>query len=250
MLPEYPTAAGDMQVVFTGRGNVTYRWEKNGQVIAGEEKPFLSSKRFSRGDIITVVVAANGEEGIATTTIGNSPPQVTSVAVSPENICRGVDITATPQAFDADGDPIRYSFRWVINGEELPEDTPVLKGDRFNSGERLSLKVTPMDDQDSGDEYATQAFTVPNCAPFFVTTPPKSFEGNTYIYGARAEDPDGDAIRYSLVSAPPGMTINSGTGRLVWKVAGQSGSHDIEIEAKDSNGLSAYQKYTLAISIK
>lgn len=250
MLPEYPTAAGDLQVVFTGKGNLTYRWEKNGLLIAGEQRPFLSRKRFSRGDSITVVVAASGEEGRASVTIGNSPPQVTSVAVSPENICRGVDITATPAAFDADGDPIRYSFRWIINGQELPGDNPVLKGDRFNSGERVSLKVTPRDDQDAGNEYATQAFTVPNCAPYFVTIPPKVFDGNTYIYEAMAEDPDGDAIGYSLVSAPSGMTINSSTGRLVWKVAGQSGNHDIEIEAKDSKGLSAYQKYTLAIKIQ
>jgi hypothetical protein len=249
ILPEEPTVAEDLQVVFTGSGNVRYRWDKNGQLIEGANGPILTRKLFSRGDRITVRIVTNGQEDSASLTIGNAPPQVTSVAVSPENICRGVDLTAIPQGFDADGDSIRYGFKWLINGQELPEDTPVLKGGRFNSGERISLKVTPSDDQDAGKEYATQAFTVPNCAPYFVTTPPTAFEGNTYSYEARAEDPDGDAIRYSLVSAPPGMTINSSSGRLVWKVARQPGNYDIEIEAKDDKGLATYQKYTLSINI-
>lgn len=249
ILPEVPTAAEDLQVIFTGSGSAAYRWEKNGVVIAGEQGARLAKKWYARGDMITAVVTAKGEEGRASLTIENALPEVTSVAVSPENICRGVDITATPAGADADGDPIGYSFKWIVNGEELSEDTPVLKGDRFKCGDRVSLKVTPHDDYGTGRAFATQAFVIPEALPRFVSSPPTSFSGNTYVYDAKAEAPDGDAISYALVSAPPGMTINRSSGRIEWQVSRESREYTIEIEAKNSKGLCGYQRYSLAITI-
>ena len=249
ILPEIPTAAEDLQVVFSGGGSVAYRWEKNGQEIEGEKGARLAKKWFSRGDRITAVVTANGEEGRASLTIESAPPQVVSVSVTPENICRGVDITAVPVGSDADGDPVRYSYKWIVNDQEQPGDTPVLRGDRIKCGDRVSVKVTPSDSYGAGREYATQSFVIPSAAPYFVSHPPTTFSGDTYIYEARAEDPDGDAISYALVSPPSGMTINNNTGRLEWQVARQTRNYDVEIEAKDSKGASARQRYTLAITI-
>jgi hypothetical protein len=154
-----------------------------------------------------------------------------------------------PAGTDADGDPIGYSYRWLVNGQEQPGETPVLKGDRFKCGDRISVKVTPSDGNGTGREYVTQAFTIPGAAPVFVSRPPTTFSGDTYIYEVRAEAPDGDTINYALVAAPPGMTIDSRTGRLEWPVTRQAHNYDIEIEARDSKGASARQKYTLAITI-
>lgn len=249
ILPDVPTAAEDLQAVFRGEGNVTYRWEKNGAVLADERGARLSRKLFSRGDRITLIATAGGEEGMASLTIENAPPQITSVSVTPENICRGVDITAVPAGIDADGDPIRYRYRWFINGEELPDDTAVLKGDKFKSGDRVSLKITPSDDYGDGPEYATQAFVIPDALPYFVSTPPATFKDTTYVYDAQAKDPQGGSISYALVSAPPGMTIDGATGRIEWQVAGQSGSYAIEIEARNSKGQAARQKYNLAVTV-
>lgn len=249
IVPEVPTADEDLQVVFTGSGSPTYRWEKNGQLIDGEQGARLARKMFARGDGITAVIIANGEEGRAALTIQNAPPQVTSVTLTPDNICRGVDITAVPAGSDADGDPIGYRYRWLVNGQELPEDTPVLKGDRFKGGDRISVKATPHDGYGAGREYATQAFTVPAAAPRFVSTPPPAFSGTTYVYDVKAEDPDGDGLRYALLAAPPGMSINTSSGRVEWPVTRQSGNYTIEIEAKNGKGLSTTQKYTLAITV-
>ena len=248
ILPEVSSAADDLQAVFSGGGSVTYRWEKNGQVLEGEQSQRLAKKCFSRGDVIGVVVTSNGEQGRASLTIGNAPSQVTSVSVTPANIRRGVNITAIPAGFDADGDPIRYSFKWVINGQEMPEDSQVLKGDVFKCGDKVSVKVTPYDGYEAGREYATQAFVVPNAPPYFVSDPPVTFNNNVYVYDVKAEDPDGDAISYTLVSAPAGMTINSSTGRIEWQMARQSRDYSMEIEARDSKGSTARQKYSLTVS--
>jgi hypothetical protein len=249
ILPDNPTAANDLQVVFTGTRNVKYQWDKNGQPIEGEFGPTLPKKLFSRGDRITIHIVANGQQDSASLTIQNAPPNVTSVSVDPVNICRGVDITAAPRSYDADGDSIKYSYKWIINGEESIDDTPVLGGNRFKEGDRVALKITPSDDLGKGEEYVTQSIIIPNCPPYFVTTPPDSFEGNRYTYEAKARDPDGGSVSYSLVAAPQGMTIDNYTGRIEWKVLNQNRSYDIDIEAKDDKGLVTHQKYTLNINL-
>ena len=249
ILPEIPTAADDLQVIYTGSGSAAYRWEKNGAVIAGETGARLARKWLTRGDRITAVVTANGEEGRATLSVENALPQVTAVSVTPENICRGVDITAAPTGVDTDGDPVSFTFRWFINGQEVSERSAVLKGESFKCGDKVSLKVTPHDANGAGAEYATQAFAIPPAAPYFVSQPSTAFSGATYVYEAKAVDPDGDVINYALVSAPPGMSINKTTGRMEWQVTGRSGDYGIELEARNSRGGIANQKYTLTVTI-
>jgi hypothetical protein len=249
ILPENPTAANDLQVVFTGTGNVKYQWDKNGQPIEGQNGPALPRKLFNRGDRITIHIVANGQQDSASLTIQNSPPNVTTVSFDPENICRGVDINAAPTSYDADGDLIKYSYKWIINGEESFDDTPVLGGNRFKAGDRIALRVIPSDDFGPGKEYVTQSTAIPNCPPYFVSTPPNSFEGNRYTYEVKARDPDGGPVSYSLVAAPQGMTIDNNTGRIEWTVLKQNRSYDIDIEAKDNEGLVTHQRYTLNINL-
>jgi hypothetical protein len=250
LLPEAPTVTTDLQVVHAVGGNVGYRWARNGRIIEEETAPLLSRKWFSRGDTISVTVIADGQEAAASIMINNSPPVVTSVMLSPEQLRRGVDITALPQAVDADGDNVRFSYKWRINGNDVPEDRPMLNGNQFKRGDRISLTVTPYDSSGPGEVFNSKEIIIPNAAPSFVTTPPKDFSGDTYFYQAMAEDPDGDPITYSLVSPPAGMTIDSNTGMIQWKIGGdQAGNHTIEIVAQDPEGAKMSQKYTLAITI-
>jgi len=57
-----------------------------------------------------------------------------------------------------------------------------------------------------------------NDAPEFVTFPRDTIavQGLLFLYDADAVDPDGDGIRYSLIVAPTGMTIDSATGAVNW----------------------------------
>jgi hypothetical protein len=250
LLPEAPTVTTDLQVVHAVGGKVSYRWERNNRIIEEETASLLSKKWFTRGDTISVTVIADRQEATASIVINNSPPVVTSVLLNPEQFRRGVDITALPQAVDADDDNVRFSYKWKINGNEVLEDTPILKGNQFKRGDRISLAVTPYDSSGSGEVFNSKEIIVPNAAPSFITTPPKDFSGDIYFYQAMAEDPDGDPVTYSLVSLPAGMTVDSKTGMIQWKIGGdQAGDHTIEIIAQDSEGAKIAQKYTLAITI-
>jgi len=65
------------------------------------------------------------------------------------------------------------------------------------------------------------------------------------------EDPEGDPITFSLASAPPGMTIDSKTGVITWRVSEKyAGTHIVEIVAQDPLGIRVTQKYPLSITMK
>lgn len=251
ILPESPTSSDDLLAVFSGGGAVSWSWEKNGQILEDEKGPKLPKSRFAKGDTISVTVMAEGQEGNASVTIANSPPEIRSVRLTPDSICRGVDISAVPDGVDNDGDEIRYGCKWIINGEETADNSLVLKGDRIKKGDVISAAITPYDSYGAGKTYKTQAITVPKAGPCFISTPPAAFRGKIYTYNAVAKDPDGSTITYFLASSPPGMTIDEKNGRISWLVSEKSGGlHTIEVVALNSEGAKAAQRYSLNITLQ
>ena len=90
-----------------------------------------------------------------------------------------------------------------------------------------------------------------NRPPAFTTVP--ALEANPtrpYAYDSNADDPDGDALRYSLVAGPDGMTLNSTSGLLNWTpTETQLGSFDVTIQADDGRSGSAEQRYTIVSQV-
>ena len=89
-----------------------------------------------------------------------------------------------------------------------------------------------------------------NRPPEFVSEPnTEAGVDRPWNYDAKAVDPDGDNLTYSLVSGPGGMTIDTNTGRLSWTPGAQYvGSHQVVIEARDPGGLSCRQEFTLTVA--
>ncbi len=89
-----------------------------------------------------------------------------------------------------------------------------------------------------------------NRPPVFVSTPKTdAIAGMRYNYQAKAVDPDGDSLTYSLKIKPLNMRIDSITGLITWfpkfldlKV------HDITVVATDELGKTAEQKYKLNVT--
>ncbi len=253
IVPAAPTVRSAVQVELSGFSsaeNAVYRWTRNGQAVEGVNGPALSLENFSKGDSVSVAVSAGGREAAASVTIVNSPPVITSVPFSPEDIHGGADITVSPTATDADGDLIRFSYVWKVNGREAGGDGPALQGSLFRKGDRISLTVTPSDNEGPGPVFASKELVIPNASPRFTTTPPSEFRGETYAYQAAAEDPDGDRITYSLGQAPQGMAIDAHTGLVTWTIGrSQGGAHVIEVIAQDADGGRDTQRYTLSVTI-
>lgn len=238
-------------VVRNGGKGCTFRWLRNGNAIAGQRGDTLPDHNFLKGDEITVQVSEGAKSAQSSTTIVDSPPQVISVPFVDPHAHHGVDLVVKPEGADPDGDPVSFHYIWFVNGNKLANhDSPVLRGDEFQKGDRISLEVIPSDGESEGPIFYGKEFDIPDAPPRFVSTPPKEFKGFTYEYDSRAKDADGDPITYSLKTAPSGMTIDAETGRVVWKI-GENGEGrvPITIVAQDSDGMKAAQHYVLNINI-
>jgi putative Ig domain-containing protein len=250
ILPETPTVLTNLQVVFSCTGSVTYEWRRNNQIIVGEVTGWLLKNQFVKGDEVAVTVTCDGKEGTALVKIGNSPPSVLSVPFSPNDIHAGVDITVKPVGYDPDGDDVEFHYKWSVNGNEIENDSPILTGDHFKRGDKVALTVIPYDHDGNGTPFASVNIVIPNGAPRILSSPPQEIHGEVYTYKVIAEDPDGDPITFSLVTAPDGMTIDSQTGEIKWPITEKSsGDHVVEIAVQDPGGLQTTQKYTITISL-
>lgn len=253
ILPESPTAMTDLQVQadFPGATTATYQWKRNNQVIIGEYTARLARNQFSRGDTISATVTAGGMEGTVSVVISNSSPKVVSVPFSPENVYAGVDITVNPVGENPNGEEVKFHYKWLISGKEVSEDTPVLRGDRFKRGDRVTLTVIPYDREGEGEPFKSKQMVIPDAPPRIVSSPPQNFQSEVYAYQVAAEDPDGDPITFSLASAPPGMTIDNKKGVITWQMKDTpAGIYNVEIVAQDPEGRQATQKYSIPIDMQ
>jgi hypothetical protein len=247
IIPELPTPLTDLEALSELKDAVL-RWEKNGKVIEGESTSRLLKSHFSKGDRIRITAHAGSREASAAVQIGNTPPVVKEATIGPHFIHRGIDITATPTGYDGDGDNISYFYRWSINGSEVGEHTEVLKGNQFKKGDKIVLTIVPSDSDGEGEVYTSVPLVIPNAPPRF-TSEPAPFRSSRYEYNARAEDPDGDKVRYSLGAGPSGMAVEGDTGKVTWAISRENvGDHSVEIQAQDEANLTVTQKFTLTIT--
>ncbi|WP_182864853.1 putative Ig domain-containing protein [Rhodopirellula sp. JC639] len=71
----------------------------------------------------------------------------------------------------------------------------------------------------------------------------------TYRYDVDAIDADGDALTYTLTTAPEEMGIDSATGLITWMPSQDDiGQHDVAVRVSDGNGGVATQHYTVTVS--
>ena len=71
-----------------------------------------------------------------------------------------------------------------------------------------------------------------------------------YTYNIMATDPDaGDTLIFSLLVAPSGMILDSGTGLIRWTPSGnQAGTQSVSVQVTDSTGLIDVQNFSITIS--
>lgn len=94
-------------------------------------------------------------------------------------------------------------------------------------------------------EIAAGANQNPN---FTSEAPASTTYGDLFRYDAVASDPDNDALAYSLITGPDGMTLNSQTGTLVWQPQeSQLGDQAVVLRVADGRGGVAVQRFDLSV---
>jgi hypothetical protein len=193
-----------------------------------------------------MVTPSQGE--MATGGIGkqNSPPEIKGVRFVPEVFHVGDTLGVVASGFDADKDDVSITYEWRVNGEEAGQTDrlsfPVRRGDQ------VDVTMVPFDGKDYGRPVTLES-KILNCPPMIIPNEEADFDGETYLYQVKAQDPDGDKLTYSLASAPEGMTINPASGLVTWDVPKEyTGLTNVSAIIKDGHGGQA--QYDMKVTIK
>ncbi len=98
--------------------------------------------------------------------------------------------------------------------------------------------------------YGVKFYALTNTAPSVFTSNSitEIGVGAKYQYGARALDPEGDELRYSLTAAPSTATIDAATGVILWNpIESDVGSTRWIVRATDPYGLYAEQRFDVTV---
>lgn len=233
------------------QGEVSYRslWRVNGKEVS--DQPVLPLAGFRQGDLVEVeIVPMNGKSvGVAIRSepvrIGSRPPKLTALKLVPDAPTVGEPVRVAAESFDADGDFVRYRYQWFVNNKPVEGDHgETLDGKLFRSGDTIYAIVTPVNASE-GSARVTPPVRVANHAPKISSIPPAEMKGDQYIYSVFAKDPDEDALHFQLVEGPSGMTLDPGSGLLVWKPDSLDKKINIVIEVNDAKGGKDIQQFVM-----
>jgi RHS repeat-associated protein len=155
-------------------------------------------------------------------------------------------------AADPDGDPAAWSLDAAPIGMSIHRETGAIRWtpreDQMGTHQVVLRATDPL------GASTVQSFAIEvNCAntpPLILSTPPtEGAVGETYFYGVRAIDPDGDRVTLSLASGPQGMTI-SPTGLIRWTpvAADNNETRSVIVRADDGDGGFVLQQFQIVVS--
>jgi hypothetical protein len=236
---------------------LVYVWRWDGQRAGNGEASFLVPKD-GKGRALEVEVRANDGESESAplglrAEVGNSPPKMLELVLEPaKELAAGDTVVASPRAQDPDGDPLQFAFTWLVNGRALPERGAALGPSNFRRGDTIELEVTASDGDDESEILRGPELRVVNSPPVFKSQPKGLDPDGTFRYTPEIGDPDGDRrLRFRLVTAPKGMTIDWLRGAVAWRPGeDQEGRHQVAIEVDDLEGGLATQNFHVDVAFE
>jgi outer membrane protein assembly factor BamB len=284
VLPARPRKGEALRAVFAVPAEdadgdaLSYRfaWRKNGVVLpVGGDGREVPGSEVARGDRFEVTVVPNdgevdGPPGAASATVVNTAPVPPRIAIEPRRPKGGdtLALTIAEPARDADGDAVRLAIAWTREGRSTGTGAETLGPTDFKKHERVRVVVTPKDGEEAGEPVAAEVLvddavpTAPVVA--FATERPTVTAPLATVLRAKAQDADGDALRYRYrwlkdgapLAAPDG-TEASRTAPF-WTAAAEIPARelrkgqrwDVEVQAFDGerSGPSARATVTIANS--
>ena len=222
---------------------LSYQWLRNGVPVPEGKSRTFNSQGMRKGNRLSVRVQIQGQPGAIESPplrLANTPPKIASVAISPERPALGQPLTATVQALDSDGDPIRYRYRWSKGEQTIPsETTATLPGSQLARGDQGTVEVMATDGEDMSEAARSRPVTVSGHPPVILSQPPSEPpQGGVYTYQIVSRDPDGGPVVLSLISGPPGMTLDPQSGLLSWRLPQERGAaYSVVVRATDQDGV-------------
>jgi len=184
----------------------------------------------------------------------NSAPEISGNA--PRVIKVGVAYSFTPQATDADGDPLTFSINnkpmWVTfdisNGNIT--GVPLLGHEGTYNDIEISVSDGLMSIMLPQFSISVEPNTTPNMPPEIDGTPATRVTvGDSYMFAPTGSDPDGDQLSYSIQNIPGWATFSPSTGKLSGTPqSGQEGTFsNIAISVSDSISTASTPPFSITV---
>ncbi len=267
LYPEHPTAAVKLIAHYTLRNpeihgiTLAFRWFVDNVPVQEDTVGMLDPGKYGKGSEVYAEIVPSNQYGAGRAVktnvliIGNLPPVVSSITLSPVDPPVGAVITATAVGTDPDGETVALTYQWYVNGKPVAEPQ---KSNEFNTAglrkkDLVFVVVAPADEKGVGKDRESDIMTIANSAPKIISTPAYTIQNGSYQYQVTAKDPDGDTMTYGLLKSPAGMTIDGSTGLISWKVPDKITEKQeitIKISADDGDGGTAYQDYSVFLEPK
>ena len=235
------------------------KWYVDGNYIDSVTGNVLDPQYFRKGSRVEVeIVPADGQRlgspfRSKAVIIKNTPPVMTSANLQPVPAYAGDTITAVPVSNDRDGDTVQYSYQWLVNNSPVEGGANgTLPTTGLKVKDTIAVTITPNDGEEKGQPMTTGSLALSGRAPEITSVPPSGLQDGVYIYQVVAKDPEGGPLSYSIVSGPPGMSID-GNGLIRWQPpTGMTGRQEIttKISVKDDEGSEAFQEFSLNIELR
>ena len=263
ILPDTPNNESELSLSIQSQDPngdpITYQfqWIGNDQEIIGGNANILRSGNFRKGDFIRVrVTPSDGKEDgkpflSDPVKIINSPPMIKEMWIEPKVVYATDHLKVFVKSSDGDGDLVYYTYLWEKNGTVMSDEGgEILEGGQFKKGDQIVVKVIPDDRESQGLPKSYESIVILNSPPIIVSTPPTFVEGSDYSYQVKTYDPDNDPISFKLKYGPKGMEIDQEKGLVRWTIQPKDkGTHSIEIEASDQEGVKSFQRFVLNVEI-
>jgi hypothetical protein len=175
----------------------------------------------ARGQVWAVTVTpddgrGSGPAGSASVTIGNAPPEITSVTLSPSSPQTNDTLSTAVVATDPDGDSVSLSYAWTVAGAAVSPTTSSLSGvSWFDRGESVVVSVTATDGTATSGAV-TDSVVVANTAPGAPTvsvdpSSPTPSDDIVCAVDTASTDDDGDMVTYTIEWEVDGVAYPSGS---------------------------------------
>jgi len=146
----------------------------------------------------------------------NTPPQIASVSFEPSAPSFGTPVRAVVDVSDPDGDPVKASYAWTLNGQPVGGDLPKLVLQEGSTGQELAVRVVVSDGRSESEAMIARvqlANHPPRIERLHVKSALEITAGHLIEVEAEVSDEDGDRVDLSYdweVNERPASALSTG----------------------------------------
>ncbi|MEO0263368.1 MAG: hypothetical protein ABIM62_06560 [candidate division WOR-3 bacterium] len=227
------------------KDDITYKieWFLNDEkVFEGKE---ISLEKFKKGDLLYAIITPyDGKEygkpyKTAPALIKNSQPKIIEAKFSPDTIFTTTEkIEIVAKAEDPDNDELSYIVEWYINGKMQEEKRTVFNPPKLKENDLLEAIVYAYDGEEKSKSFSRISYLVQNSPPF-IDVPQEELKIPSYpefTYKINAYDPDGDKLKFEIISSNIKEIQIDENGIIKGKIEENVKKINIKIKVIDTKG--------------